>query len=112
MGPVALFRYSAVTFNSHRIHYDQTFAREVEGYPDLVVHGPLTATLLCDAVARHAGRPVVRFDYRANAPLFVDLPFTLLGRPDGDAVAARVVRNDGAEAVVATARLAPPGAGR
>lgn len=112
MGPVPLFRYSAITFNSHRIHYDQTFAREVEGYPDLVVHGPLTATLLCDAVARHAGRPVTRFDYRANAPLFADLPFTLLGTPDGDEVAARVIRNDGAEAVAATARLAPAAGAR
>jgi 3-methylfumaryl-CoA hydratase len=53
---VLLFRYSALTFNGHRIHYDQDYARKVEGYPDLVVHGPLIATLLLRAAAE-AGRP-------------------------------------------------------
>src|SRR6185503_14066668 len=64
--PVLLFRYSAVTFNSHRIHYDQPYVTRVEGYPGLVVHGPLTATLLVDLLGRNAPTARVnRFDYRA-----------------------------------------------
>ncbi|MEL6862394.1 MAG: MaoC family dehydratase N-terminal domain-containing protein [Pseudomonadota bacterium] len=65
---VNLFRFSAVTFNSHRIHYDQTYTREEEGYPDLVVHGPLTATKLADFAARFG--QLSRFDFRGTAPLF------------------------------------------
>ncbi len=68
---VALFRFSALTFNGHRIHYDQRWARDVEGYPDLVVHAPLLALLLLDAASRHGdGRVVSGFEYRALAPLF------------------------------------------
>jgi 3-methylfumaryl-CoA hydratase len=81
---VALFRYSALTFNGHRIHLDADHTRTVEGYPDLVVHGPLIATLLLDLAVRH-DRPLHRFDYRARHPLFVDQPFTVNGRVDGDA---------------------------
>ncbi len=67
--PAALmFRFSAATFNSHRIHYDQSYAREIEGYPDLVVHGPLTATKLADFAARHG--ELSHFDFRGTAPLF------------------------------------------
>lgn len=80
----ALFRYSALTFNGHRIHYDADYCRQVEGYPDLVVHGPLIATLLLDLAVRHE-RPLQRFTYRATSPLFVGEPFSVHGRPDGDA---------------------------
>jgi 3-methylfumaryl-CoA hydratase len=83
MDSTALFRYSALTFNGHRIHYDAEYCRQVEGYPDLVVHGPLIATLLLDLAHRH-GRPLGRFDYRAKSPLFVGGSFTVHGRPDGD----------------------------
>jgi 3-methylfumaryl-CoA hydratase len=77
---VTLFRFSALTFNGHRIHYDHPYATGVEGYPGLVVHGPLTALLLLDAAARHAGRRPAAFRYRAVGPLFGDEPITLAGR--------------------------------
>lgn len=77
---VTLFRFSALTHNAHRIHYDHRYATEVEGYPGLVVHGPLVALLLLDAAERHGARPVTRFRYRALAPLFVDRPITLVER--------------------------------
>ncbi|MEL6264029.1 MAG: MaoC family dehydratase N-terminal domain-containing protein [Pseudomonadota bacterium] len=73
--PVMLFRYSALTFNGHRIHYDRDYAREVEGYRDLVFHGPLTATLLADLADRRTPGRLARFDYRARAPLFDTAPF-------------------------------------
>ena len=76
---VTLFRFSALTNNAHRIHYDHVYATEAEGYPGLLVHGPLTALLLLDAAGRHGSKPVTRFRYRALAPLFVDQPITLVG---------------------------------
>ena len=76
--PVLLFRYSALTFNGHRIHYDRGYARAVEGYPGLVVHGPLLATLLMDHFLRaHPGAAVRRFSFRARRPLFDTAPFDL-----------------------------------
>jgi len=85
---VMLMRYSALTFNSHRIHYDLPYATGVEGYPGLVVHGPLQATLLLDlAVASLPGRRLARFDYRALSPAFAGAPLQVHGQPDGDASA-------------------------
>ncbi len=81
-----LFRYSALTFNGHRIHYDQPYARNEEGYPDLVVHGPLISTLLQGfAIAHGGGRRMSAFEYRGVSPLFVSRAFTLEGntREDG-----------------------------
>ncbi|SIT13232.1 3-methylfumaryl-CoA hydratase [Roseivivax lentus] len=79
--PVLLFRYSALIFYGHRIHYDADYARDVEGYPGLVVHGPLTATLLVQLGLKHMdGRRLTAFDIRAMAPLFDTAPFTLEGR--------------------------------
>lgn len=76
-----LFRYSALTFNGHRIHYDQAYARNEEGYPDLVVHGPLTATLLQQFALEHGGgRRLSRFDFRGVTPLFVGRAFQLEGK--------------------------------
>ncbi|MBX3635833.1 MAG: MaoC family dehydratase N-terminal domain-containing protein [Rubrivivax sp.] len=81
--PVLLFRYSALTFNGHRIHYDRSYAIQVEGYPGLVVHGPLIATLLLDLLRRQQpGADVRRFAFRALRPLFDTHPFTLCGRPE------------------------------
>ncbi len=81
--PVLLFRYSALTFNSHRIHYDRSYCRDVEGYPGLIFHGPLTATLLADmAMDNSKGRPLKQFSIRATAPLFDTAPFTI--NSDGD----------------------------
>lgn len=77
--PVTLFRFSALTNNAHRIHYDYPYATEVEGYPDLLVHGPLTALLLLDAAGRRGPGPMTRFRYRALAPLFVGQRITLVG---------------------------------
>ena len=105
--PVLLFRYSALTFNSHRIHYDHPYVTRVEGYPDLIVHGPLIATLLVDLLRRH--RPdatVASFDFRAVSPLFANHPFQVCGQPEMDGgVRLWAQRIDGALAMEATARL-------
>jgi len=80
--PVLLFRYSALTFNGHRIHYDQPYATGVEGYPGLLVHGPLIATLLVDLVQRHwPAATLRRFSFRAMRPLFVPHDFTVCCAP-------------------------------
>lgn len=75
--PVLLFAFSAATSNSHRIHYDQAYATQVEGYPDLVVHGPLIALLLLEAMPE---QPLKRFAFRAQKPAFVGEPITAKGR--------------------------------
>ena len=77
---MTLFRFSALTFNSHRIHYDHRYVTEVEGYPDLVVHGPLIALLLLDAGSRRLGGSPASFSYRAVSPLFRGEEFTIAGR--------------------------------
>ena len=78
--PVLLFRYSALTFNGHRIHYDRTYVTEVEGYPGLIVHGPLIATLLVDLLRRqHPQATLERFAYTAVRPVFDIHPFRLRG---------------------------------
>ncbi|EIF31983.1 hypothetical protein BCh11DRAFT_07546 [Burkholderia sp. Ch1-1] len=82
---VLLFRYSALTFNGHRIHYDYPYATDVEGYPGLIVHGPLIATLLVDLVRREQpGATLQSFAFRALHPTFADQPFTVCGRPSAD----------------------------
>jgi 3-methylfumaryl-CoA hydratase len=84
-GDVLLFRYSALTFNSHRIHYDRRYATETEGYPGLVVHGPLVATLLLDLVRRQMPQAdLARFEFRAVSPLFDTSPFRVCGKPEND----------------------------
>ena len=100
-GPVDLFRYSAVTFNSHRIHYDGPYAEHEEGYPGLVVHGPLTASRLFALARRRAKAPIRRFAFRAVAPLFAGQPIWLApGAADGE---VQAIRCDGAVAMSATA---------
>ena len=92
-GPVELFRYSALTFNSHRIHYDRDYVRDVEFYPGLVVHGPLIATLLVDNFLRwRPATPISRFAYRAKSPLFDGMRFDLCAAstPGGARVWAEV----------------------
>ena len=80
-----LFRYSALTFNGHRIHYDKPYACEEEGYPDLVVQGPLTATLLQKfAVQNGGGRQLAKFDFRGINPLFVTKAFSLEASKEND----------------------------
>jgi len=89
--PVLLFRYSALTFNGHRIHYDRSYVTEVEGYPGLIVHGPLIATLLVDLVQRNLPQArIASFSFRAVGPLFDIEPFTVCGSPDPDGRTVRL----------------------
>ena len=104
-----LFRFSALTFNTHRIHYDRRYVMETEGYPGLVVHGPLIATLLTDLLRRE--RPDARiaaFAFRAVSPLFDIAPFTLRGSPAGDGKTIRLcaTNREGGLAMDARATLA------
>lgn len=98
---VNLFRYSAATFNGHRIHYDRRYATEVEGYPALVVHGPFTAARLAALAMREGG--LAGFSFRATAPLFLGQPI-YMRRADADTFQA--VRCDGASAMHAEVRFA------
>ena len=79
-----LFRYSAITFNGHRIHYDIDYCRQAEGYPGLIVHGPLQTTLLLDLCRRNDARPVRTLDYRATHPVFHQETFSVNGQPSAD----------------------------
>lgn len=104
--PLLLFRYSAVTFNGHRIHYDHPYVTKVEGYPGLVVHGPLIATLLIDLLRRERPQAVVRtYRFRALRPLYDTASFHTCGRPEADGRSARLWTRDaeGAMTMDATA---------
>ena len=91
-----LFRFSAVTFNSHRIHYDRTYAAQEEGYPALVVHAPLVAMLLLQLVRKNTGMRINRFEYRALAPLFDGQPLRLSAAVEGaDTINIQAQRSDG-----------------
>ncbi len=106
--PVMLFRYSALTFNGHRIHYDRAYCREVEGYPGLIFHGPLTATLLLDLVLENLpGVWISEFSFRAVSPLFDTAPFTIAGRREDDRVQLWAANPDGGLAMTGQAVLAP-----
>lgn len=102
-----LFRYSALTFNSHRIHYDRTYATEVEGYAGLVVHGPLLATLMLDLVRRELPSARIRqFSFKARRPVFDIASFQVCGRlTDEKTVSLWISDADGARATVGTALL-------
>jgi 3-methylfumaryl-CoA hydratase len=89
--PVMLFRYSAITFNGHRIHYDQPYATRVELYPGIVVHAPLSASLCLDLAARALGpNRLTRFSFRGVSPAFANETMRLAVRRDGDALAFTV----------------------
>jgi 3-methylfumaryl-CoA hydratase len=104
--PPLLFRYSALTFNSHRIHYDLPYARDEEGYPGLVVHGPLMASLLLDLADRELGPDALaRFTFRAASPAFAGAPLKLLGRRDGKDIMLAVATPDGGTIMTATAEM-------
>jgi 3-methylfumaryl-CoA hydratase len=104
--PVLLFRFSALTFNSHRIHYDRPWATEVEGYPGLVVHGPLTTTLLVDFARDHTpGRRIVAYATQARAPLFDTAAFELRGRPTATGCECWAVTPEGTVAMSAEIEL-------
>jgi 3-methylfumaryl-CoA hydratase len=92
---VLLFRYSALTFNGHRIHYDRKYVTEVEGYPGLIVHGPLIATLLMDLLRRNLPEArVLRFEFKAVRPTFDTDPFTVHGQPSADGKTVRLWGRD------------------
>ncbi|MGD9868521.1 MAG: hypothetical protein AB7U38_11040 [Hyphomicrobiales bacterium] len=93
--PVLLFRYSALTFNSHRIHYDRDYARDHEGYEDMVVHGPLMATLLLRHCERRFGAdPLKRFSFRGVSPAFAGRPLKVVSR-GGETVELAIIGHDG-----------------
>jgi 3-methylfumaryl-CoA hydratase len=104
---VLLFRYSALTFNGHRIHYDRRYVTEVEGYPGLVVHGPLIATLLLDLLRRHTDRAVRRFEFKAVRPTFDGRPMRVSGRPDGNRIALWAQDHEGWLTMQASAEIEP-----
>jgi 3-methylfumaryl-CoA hydratase len=104
---VLLFRYSALTFNGHRIHYDRRYVTEVEGYPGLVVHGPLIATLLVDLVRRHAADArITNFEFKALRPTFDGRPMRVCGEPAGNAVELWAQDHEGWLTMKAKAQLA------
>ena len=87
LDPVLVFRYSALTFNAHRIHYDLPYARDVEGYPALVMNGGLTALLLIETARPHLSRPIAAYAARAMSPLFIGQRVAFNGRLAGDTAA-------------------------
>ncbi len=81
---VLLFRYSALTMNGHRIHYDLPYARDEEAYPALVVHGPLQASLLIELAARNLDKPIAKFAFRGQQPAFAGAPLFVCGETNED----------------------------
>ncbi len=104
--PVQLFRYSAVTFNSHRIHYDVDFCRNEEGYDGLIIHGPFTATLLMNLAQKQTGKRLKSFTFRATNPLTHVHEFSIhAARPEADAIAVWACNHRGELAMQADAQL-------
>lgn len=101
-----LFRFSALTFNAHRIHYDRPYAASEEGYPGLVVHGPLTAMLLLDLVRHNTPRTVASFRFRSQAALYDLAPFQLVGVPSNGRIELQAQGSDATTAMIATAEFA------
>jgi 3-methylfumaryl-CoA hydratase len=101
---VMLFRFSALTFNSHRIHYDAPYARDVAQYPDLVVHGPLAAMAMAELVRSNEARPLRRFRFSALRPLFAHRPFTThAAEGDANSLSVWIADHEGALAMSAEA---------
>ena len=102
-----LFRYSALTFNGHRIHYDHPFCIGTEGYDGLIVHGPLLATLLLDGLANHMPDAVVlTFEFRAMAPVFDNMKFQVKGiELESGEYSLWIEREDGSMAMDAKAKV-------
>jgi 3-methylfumaryl-CoA hydratase len=103
---ITLFRFSALTFNPHRIHYDERYAMEEEGHEGLVVHGPLLALLLLDHIRRYIGRKEKAFAFRAVCPVYEGCTFRVCTAAETDACLGLAIRrNDGAIAMIARAEL-------
>jgi 3-methylfumaryl-CoA hydratase len=103
-----LFRFSALTYNAHRIHYDQKYATNIEGYPDLVVHAPLQALALAELCRFHLGeRRILSFGFRAKRPAFNGAPLQLRGRLiDEQHVELEAIDSEGLTTMSAVAILA------
>ena len=107
--PVLLFRFSALTYNAHRIHYDAEYATCVEGHRGLVVHGPLLALLCLELPRRHLpGQPITRLSFRARSPLYAGQACTVTGGWDSEDCVMRATAPDGTLAMTAEGR---PGSG-
>ncbi|MCZ8172409.1 MAG: MaoC family dehydratase N-terminal domain-containing protein [Brevundimonas sp.] len=103
-GAPLLFRFSALTFNSHRIHYDAPYATGEEGYRGLVVHGPLTATLLLDLAQRSLGDNALKaFAFRGMSPAVADEPLHLVLRGSGEAIELGAFAADGRQVMSGSA---------
>lgn len=105
--PVLLFRYSALTFNGHRIHYDWRYVTQTEGYPDLIVNGGLQTLLVFELARTHASTPLAYLSSRNVRPLFVNRPFAVCGEPSADNKTAKlwVMDQDGAPTLIAEAEF-------
>jgi 3-methylfumaryl-CoA hydratase len=104
--PVMLMRFSALTFNSHLIHFDQLYTQREEGYPERVVHGPLVAIVLAELLSSNRIARLARFEFRARSPLYVNQRVQFMGKPEQDRVELRAVGPSGMLAMHATAWLA------
>ena len=104
--PVMLMRFSALTFNSHLIHFDQLYTQREEGYRERVVHGPLVAIILGELLAMNGISRIARFEFRARSPIFVNQPIQFMGKPESDRIELRAVGASGVLAMQATAWLA------
>lgn len=103
--PELLFRFSALTYNTHRIHYDQPYVTGVEGYPGLVVHGPLLALLLLEIPRQELGRTVATFGYRLSSPVFCGATVLTHGRRTDDGLALSAMVEGGRTSITGTATL-------
>ncbi|HXA36641.1 MAG TPA: hypothetical protein VNW26_09935 [Steroidobacteraceae bacterium] len=103
--PVMLMRFSALTFNSHLIHFDQLYTQREEGYPERVVHGPLVAIVLAQLLHLNQVDRIARFEFRARSPLYVNQPVRFVGKPEHDRVELRAMGPSGVLAMHATAFL-------
>lgn len=102
--PVLLFRYSALTFNGHRIHYDRDYVTEVEGYPGLIFHGPLQATLIIEMAAKlRSGKPPKKFTYRGLQPLFEGSEFSINANETADGMELWTANAEGQPTMKGTA---------
>ena len=102
-----LFRYSALIFNAHRIHFDRPYTMGDEGYGGLVVHGQLTATMLADLAGRQTPKRMTEFSFRAMRPILDTGPFQLCGAPEAGGAALWAETTDGQLALEASATFEP-----
>jgi 3-methylfumaryl-CoA hydratase len=105
--PVMLFRYSALTFNGHKIHYDHPYVTQVEGYPERVMNGGLTTLLVFELARAHAKTPLKFISSRNVRPMFVNRPISVCGEPSADGKTAKLWTQDdqGALSLTATAEF-------